>query len=106
MYSIDLQEKESRMQKIGAYLGERSVEIIMIGLSIALVVGMGMFLKTTGEIADLTIEYLEIQESQIGPDYETMKVLEALAMKKAEAHVDPTTGAELPPYWTAPEETY
>lgn len=106
MRTLDLQARDSRLQQALNWTMENSIEILMLALFVAMVYGVGMLMSTTAQAVDLMIEYADMEQTQSEDDYQTKLVLEALVEQRAkEAVTHAVTGAELPPYWTAPEET-
>jgi len=105
--TLDLQATDGRLQRTGNWVAENSIEILMGALFIAMVYGVGMLMSTTAQAVDLMIEYADMEQVDAEDEYQTKLVLDALVEQRAkEATIHAVTGAELPPYWTVPEETY
>jgi len=102
MRTIDL--RTSRLDWLKDYAGE----IIMLALFAGMVYGVGLLMSTTAQAVDLIIEYAaDIEQTQTEDDYQRGLVENALIEKRAREAVQlhPVTRAEMPPYWTAPEES-
>lgn len=101
MRTIDLR-KDGLLTRTGNWIADNSLEILMVGLFIAMVYGVGLLMTTTAQAVDLMIEYADMEQAETVEEYRDRQVLEALIEKRME-----TVGeqAEQPPYWTVPEET-
>ena len=105
--TLDLQATDGRLRRAFDWTMENSIEIIMLALFVGMVVAMGMLMSTTAQAVDLAIEYVEEQDELMEGNYQLEQVLKAIEKRAEETpEVHPVTGAEMPPYWTAPEESY
>ena len=105
MRTIDLR-KDGLLTRSTDWAKENVAEIVMIALFAGMVYGVGMLMSTTAQAVDLMIEYADMEQVDAEDEYQTKLVLDALVEQRAkEATIDAVTGAELPPYWTVPEET-
>lgn len=106
MRTLDPQATDGRLKRAGNWIAENSIELIMLTLFVGMIYGIGMLMSTTAQAVDLMIEYADMEQVQIESEYQTQKVNDAVIEQRAkEAVTHAVTGAELPPYWTAPEET-
>lgn len=103
MYTMDM-----RKRNIFQLASDNIDAVILVGGLIAMVVAMGYLLKTGAELAyafgqfNEAVSQIEAEEDA----YQKQIVMEALAEKREAEGRHPVTGAEMPPYWTAPEESY
>ncbi len=108
-YGIDVREfhaRESRFSRTAHRVVNFTGEIILILGIIAIAYSVGLLIQNSGQAAESFGGYLTETQAQQESEYQTSKVLNALAMqRRAEETVHEVTGAEMPPYWTAPAAT-
>lgn len=105
MRTLDLQARDSVLTRAGNWVMEYSIEIITV-LGVILIAYMfGLLMQSAGQGVQAFSELLDEQQAQQEDAYQMEQVLNALVLQRQEENVHPITGAELPPYWTAPEAT-
>lgn len=103
MRTLDLQARDSKLTRAGHWLIDYSIEIIMVLGIVLIAYMMGTLMQNVGQGAQAFSELLDEQQTQQEDAYQTEQVLKALVLHRGE--VQEVTGAELPPYWTAPAES-
>lgn len=82
-------------------------EIVAWLIVLALVGGLIAYaLKAGAEVLHAYTEYVEATIDRDEDEYHRQVIADALKEQREAKGVHPETGAEMPPYWTAPEESY